>query len=106
MAVLGGVLMRRQNEPHARVYLALMRMYRYEEVNVREFSEPLAAFEAKGPSADLFLGRMAFVEKSCLRGPQVRTTCAAVEPIIRSSNELAGAIGDPSLIRLAAIARM
>jgi CHAT domain-containing protein len=106
MAVLGDVLRRKPDEPHARVYVAVMRLYRGEDVDFREFTEPLAIFEKRHAVLDLFLARMALAERSCIRGQQVRATCGAVEPIIRSSDELARATGDPSLRRFAAIARM
>src|SRR5215470_7541056 len=64
MAVLQDVLGRKPREPHARVYLALMRMYRGEEIDPREFSEPLVIFEQKRFPPDLFLGQMAFIERS------------------------------------------
>src|SRR5262245_17431477 len=63
MAVLRDVLRRKPGEPHARIYLALTQLYRSnEEVDVREFSEPLTILEQKGFPPDVFLGRMAFIE--------------------------------------------
>src|SRR5262249_39128013 len=106
MAVLQDVLGRKPGEPHARVYLGLIRMYRGEEIDAREFAEPLAIFEQKRFPPDLFLGQMAFIERSCWHGIEIRWTCAEVGPLVQQANALAKAIGDPSLLRLAAIARM
>ncbi|HUM12926.1 MAG TPA: CHAT domain-containing protein [Myxococcaceae bacterium] len=106
MAVLRSVLRRKPAEPHARVYLALMRLYRYGEVEDRDFTEPLAVFERNRAWPDLFLAQLAFVERSCLRGLRVRTTCAEAKPLLEQADRLARSIGDPGLVRLAAIARM
>src|SRR5262249_14748940 len=106
MEVLKEVLRRKPGEPHARVYLAVMRLYRGEDVDFREFTEPLATFESRRAVVDLFLARMSLIDRSCIRARNVRTVCADVEPVIRSSDELARSIGDPDLRRFAAIARM
>jgi CHAT domain-containing protein len=102
-SALAAVLRRVPNEPHARLYLALMRVYRLEDVPKSEFTVPLATFEQRHADVDTFLSRLALLERICFgNSPE----CWAQGPLLEKAEGLADAIEDPVLRRLAAIARI
>ena len=102
-AALEQLLERSPKEPHARLYLGLMRLYRLEEVPKAEFTEPLAFFERTHAQLDTFLGRLSLLERICFA---TYWECAEQEPLLASAEQLATALRDPNMKRLAAIARI
>ena len=104
--ILQGILKRSPGEPHARIYLALMRVYAEEDVDKREFIEPLAVLEQRQLWPDVFLGQLALVERTCIRGARVIAECRTMGPLVEQAEELARRTGNADLIRLASIARM
>jgi CHAT domain-containing protein len=106
--ILQEVLRRSPGEPHARVYLALMRVYAEDALAVdkREFTEPLATFERRQLWPDVFLAQLALLERTCISGTHAIEECRGLGPLLERSDGLARRIGDPDLIRLALVARM
>ena len=102
-ATLDEVLRQKPGEPHARIYRALMRMYRLENPSKLDFEEPVAEFRRRGEPVDLFLAQLGLLEFRCDR---IEAECRGAEPLLIESEALARRIGDPSLLRLAAIARL
>jgi CHAT domain-containing protein len=102
-AVLRQLLERSPGEPHARLYLALMRVYKYEDVDKSEFTEPLETFERQEAWVDAFLARLALMERVCFRDYY---ECRRSGSLLASAEQLAQRIGDRSLMRLSRIARM
>ena len=103
IAALDHVLRRKPAEPHARLYLALMRLYGREPYREEDFDEPLSALRRRGDPLDVFLAQLAVLELRCDR---IVEECADAEPILADSERLARSLGEPSLLRLAAIARI
>ncbi|HET9155480.1 MAG TPA: hypothetical protein VFN91_02355, partial [Myxococcaceae bacterium] len=102
-ATLDDILHRKPGEPHARIYRALMRLYRHEKPGRPEFEEPLAEFRRRGAPVDLFLAQLGFLEWHC---DQTAAACRGAEPLLSEAEALARRIGDPNLVRLAALARI
>lgn len=103
--ILKRVLERSRGEPHARLYLALMDVYALEQnVDQREFTEPLKLFEQRQQWVDLFLGQLAFFERLCIRGKTAE--CRALGPEVDRAERFAQQTKNPDLIRLAKLVRM
>ncbi|HZW89941.1 MAG TPA: hypothetical protein VFF12_12740, partial [Myxococcaceae bacterium] len=99
------MLKRSSGEPHARLYLALMDVYALEQnVDQREFTEPLTLFEQRQQWVDLFLGQLAFFERLCIRGKTAQ--CRALGPEVDRAERFAQQTKNPDLIRLAKLVRM
>jgi CHAT domain-containing protein len=88
------------------MYLAIMRVYADEEVPKTEFTEPLAVLEQRQLWPDVFFGQLGLLERTCIQGRQQLSDCRDLAPVLARAEALAHRIGDPSLIRLAIIARM
>ncbi|MGZ6028139.1 MAG: hypothetical protein ACXWK5_01870, partial [Myxococcaceae bacterium] len=106
-AVLDQVLKRRPREPHARLYLALMRWYQQEPVSMTEFTEPLAFFEKSHANVDAFFANLALIERACLREHvSTRADCREADQALERAEQISKSIADPALERLALIARI
>ena len=102
-ATLDEVLRRKPGEPHARLYRALMRLYRHENPSKLDFEEPVAEFRRRGEPVDLFLAQLGLLESRC---DQDEAECRGAESLLVESEALARRIGDPNLLRLAVLARL
>ncbi|HEY1418149.1 MAG TPA: hypothetical protein VGF41_09590 [Myxococcaceae bacterium] len=91
--ILEGIRKRSPDEPHARIYLALMRVYALQDVEEREFTEPLAILEQRRLLTDIFLGRLALIERVCIQG---RGGHPGAAPGASAGEELRGARGSES----------
>ena len=102
-AVLERVLRQKPGEPHARLYLGLMKAYQMQKTDESDFTKPLEAFVRQKRWVDAFLAQLSIVERACIIGGK---PCQDVEPLLDRADQLAGTMGDPTLGRLAAIPRL
>jgi CHAT domain-containing protein len=100
------LLRKKPGEPHARLYLAMMRLYNREPVDPADFSEPLQAFDQQQKWVDGFFARLASLERICLLGQEECTILHPRNAFLEGAERIAEQIGHPDLKRLAAIARL
>ena len=105
-ATLEEVLRKKPGQPHARLYLAMMRLYAREAVDRADFMEPLQTFDRQQRWVDSFFARLAAVERECVIGTEECNLSQPRNELLDQALAIADRIGHPDLKRLAAIAQL